>query len=238
MIRLFISSIILILISCSGSKENRLLPEVVSPEIYKVLLDNDNVKVMEVTFAPGQGDNMHDHDPVTFYLLQGGKAQVTLPDGTVNEREIATGVTGHNSKNQRHQVTNIGDDVIKILLVEQKRSDGNFEPMKQLILPEVVSPDVYKVLLENDDVKVLEVTFAPGQSDNMHEHGVITYYGIKGGKLQNTLPDGTVREMDVTDGFVGHGDKIVKHQMKNIGKDTVKVIILEHKKLRPVNDKS
>jgi len=42
--------------------------------------------------------------------------------------------------------------------------------------------------------------------------------------------------MDVTDGFVGHGDKIVKHQMKNIGKDTVKVIIVEHKKLRPVND--
>ena len=71
------------------------------------------------------------------------------------------------------------------------------ESKEKLILPEEVSPDVYKVVLENEDVKVLEVTFAPGQGDNMHEHGVITYYGIKGGKLQNTLSDGTVKEMDV-----------------------------------------
>ena len=110
------------------------------------------------------------------------------------------------------------------------------ESKEKLILPEEVSPDVYKVLLENEDVKVLEVTFAPGQGDNMHEHGVITYYGIKGGKLQNTLSDGTVKEMDVPDGFVGHGNKIVKHQMKNVGDDTVKVIIVEHKKLMPIKE--
>ena len=59
----------------------------------------------------------------------------------------------------------------------------------KLLLPEEVSPDVYKVLLENEDVKVLEVTFAPGQSDNMHQHGVMTIYGITGGKLQGTSPD-------------------------------------------------
>ena len=67
----------------------------------------------------------------------------------------------------------------------------------------------------------------------MHEHGVLTYYGIKGGKLQNTLPDGTVREMDVPDGFVGHGEQIVKHQMKNVGSDTARFILVEHKKLLP-----
>ena len=39
--------------------------------------------------------------------------------------------------------------------------------------------------------------------------------------------------MNVPDGFVGHGNDIVKHQMKNIGDDTVKIIIVEHKKLKP-----
>ena len=236
MTRLIISTLLLLIVSCSGSKEKLLLPEEVSPDVYKVLLDNEDVKVLEVTFEPGQSDNMHDHYPVTFYLLQGGKAQVTLPDGTVNEGEFPTGFTGHNTEKVRHQVKNIGENTIKILLVERKKSHPTSGSKEKLILPEEVSPDVYQVVLENDDVKVLNVTFAPGQGDNVHEHGVITYYGIKGGKLQNTLPDGTVKEMEVPDGFVGHGNKIVKHQMENVGDDTVQVIIVEHKKLRPVKE--
>jgi quercetin dioxygenase-like cupin family protein len=236
MTRLIISTLLLLIVSCSGSKEKLLLPEEVSPDVYKVLLDNEDVKVLEVTFEPGQSDNMHDHYPVTFYLLQGGKAQVTLPDGTVNEGEFPTGFTGHNTEKVRHQVKNIGENTIKILLVERKKSHPTSGSKEKLILPEEVSPDVYQVVLENDDVKVLNVTFAPGQGDNVHEHGVITYYGIKGGKLQNTLPDGTVKEMEVPDGFVGHGNNIVKHQMENVGDDTVKVIIVEHKKLMPIKE--
>jgi len=236
MTRLIISTLLLLIVSCSGSKEKLLLPEEVSPDVYKVLLDNEDVKVLEVTFEPGQSDNMHDHYPVTFYLLQGGKAQVTLPDGTVTEGEFPTGFTGHNTEKVRHQVKNIGENTIKILLVERKKSHPTSGTKEKLILPEEVSPDVYQVVLENDDVKVLNVTFAPGQGDNVHEHGVITYYGIKGGKLQNTLPDGTVKEMEVPDGFVGHGNNIVKHQMENVGDDTVKVIIVEHKKLMPIKE--
>ena len=236
MIRLIIFTLFLLIVSCSGSKEKLLLPEEVSPDVYKVLLDNEDVKVLEVTFEPGQSDNMHDHYPVTFYLLQGGKAQVTLPDGTVNEGEFPTGFTGHNTEKVRHQVKNIGENTIKILLVERKKSHPTSGSKEKLILPEEVSPDVYQVILENDDVKVLNVTFAPGQGDNIHEHGVITYYGIKGGKLQNTLADGTVKEMEVPDGFVGHGNTIVKHQMENVGDDTVRVIIVEHKKLMPIKD--
>ena len=119
---------------------------------------------------------------------------------------------------------------------EVKESESSVESAEKLILPEEVSPDVYRIVFDNDEVKVLEAIFAPGQGDNMHEHAVITYYGISGGKLQSTLPDGTVNEMAVPDGFVGHGNSIVKHQMKNVGDDTVKVIIVEHKKLKPVKE--
>ena len=62
MIRLIISSLFLVIISCSS--DNVLLPEEVSPDIYKVLLDNEDVKVLEVTFEPGQSDNLHDHNPL------------------------------------------------------------------------------------------------------------------------------------------------------------------------------
>ena len=234
MTRFIIPSLLFLIISCSSDKV--LLPEEVSPDVYKVLLDNEDVKVLEVTFEPGQSDNMHDHYPVTFYLLQGGKAQVTMPDGTVNEREIPSGFTGHQLEKVRHQVKNIGDSTIKLILVERKREQSTNYSEEKLILPEEVSPDRYEVLLENEDVKAVMVTFPPGQGDNMHEHGVTTYYAVKGGKMQNILADGTVNEMDITDGFVGHGKKLVKHQMMNVGNDTVKVLLIEHKKLELVKD--
>ena len=120
---------------------------------------------------------------------------------------------------------------MKIILFERKNTRPITDTKEKLILPEEVSPDVYKVLLENEEVKVTEVTFKPGQGDEMHQHGVMSIYGITGGKLQNISPDGTVREMEVADGFVGHRNSVTTHQMKNIGDTTVKVILVEHKKL-------
>ena len=236
MTRITVLPIFLLVISCSGPKDVLLLPEEVSPEVYKVLLENNDVKVLDVTFAPGQSDNLHDHYPVTFYVLEGGKLQVTLSDGTVNEREVPDGFVGHNIEKVRHQVKNIGENSIRLILVERKNLNQTLDLKEDLILPEEVSPNMYRVLLDNEDVKVLKATFDPGQADVMHQHGVITYYGIKGGKLKNTLPDGSASEMEVPDGFIGHGNKIVKHQMKNIGENIVEVLIVEHKKLNPVKE--
>ena len=228
--KLFISTVLLFFIACSSS-DISLLPEKVSPDVYKVLLENDDIKILEVTFAPGQSDNMHEHYPATVYIVEGGKAQVTLPDGTVNEINPPSDFILHNPEKAKHQVKNIGDNTMKIILFERKNTRAITDTKEELILPEEVSPDVYKVLLDNEEVKVTEVTFKPGQGDEMHQHGVMSIYGITGGKLQNISPDGTVREMEVADGFVGHRNTVTTHQMKNIGDTTVKVILVEHKKL-------
>ena len=71
MCKYFYSMLVLVFISCSGTKPKMLLPEKVSPDVYEVLLENETVKVMKVSFAPGQEDNMHDHYPFTFHLLDG-----------------------------------------------------------------------------------------------------------------------------------------------------------------------
>ena len=97
-------------------KENFLHPESSSPNIYEVLLENEHVKVMMVTFEAGEGDKMHDHNPMTFHVLQGGKAQMFITRRYENERP--SGFTGYNPEGQRHQVTNIGDNQVSILLVE------------------------------------------------------------------------------------------------------------------------
>ena len=71
-----------------------------------------------VKFEAGESDLMHDHYPMIFHVIQNGKAKVTFSNGSVNESEIPFGFTGYNIQVQRHQVTNIGDNQVKNLLVE------------------------------------------------------------------------------------------------------------------------
>ena len=224
--------ILLLLVSCSEDPNNLIFPEKVSPDIYKVLFENESVKVLKATFKPGASDKMHDHLPMTAYVKIGGKLSVTLSDGTINERNIPSGATLHNSKMDRHQVKNIGDTSVEVYLVERKETHESYR--LDHILPEVVSPDIYKVLLENEEVKVLEVTFNPGQGDLMHEHGVITFFSLTGGEVKNTLADGKETKMTIPNEFAGHGNKLVKHQMQNLGDTVVKLILVEHKNLKYV----
>ena len=224
----FFYMFVLFLFSCSESKEKFLPPDSVSPEIYEVLLDNDFVKVMRVTFEAGQGDKMHDHHPMIFHVLEGGKARVALPDGSVNEREIPSGFTGHNNVGQRHQVTNIGENEMKILLIEEKTITPRTEKKENFLHPESSSPDIYEVLLENEHVKVMMVTFEAGEGDQMHDHNPMTFHVLEGGKAKVIMPDGTVNEREIPSGFTGYNPEGQRHQVTNIGDNQVRILLVEH----------
>lgn len=47
-----------------------------------------------------------------------------------------------------------------------------------------VAPDVYKVLLENERVRVLEVKAKPGMRTAMHTHPSLVAVGITDGKYR------------------------------------------------------
>ena len=230
MLKYFSPILLLIFISCSGSKPEMLLPEKVSPEIYDVLLENEIVKVMKVSFAPGQEDNMHDHYPFTAYILDGGKAQVTMPDRKVNEREFPIGFIAHNGNGVRHKVKNIGSNDINVILIEHKKlgSTPTFDNDVNLSA-QAVSPDIYEIVHEDELIKVYTATFAAGTSDNVHEHGMNTAYVITGGKVEIKGSDGSVNERNIPDGAVLHSDKMVSHQVKNIGETDIKVLLAEYK---------
>ena len=222
--------LVLVFISCSGSKPKMLFPEIVSPDVYEVLLENETVKVMKVTFAPGQSDNMHDHYPFTFHLLDGGKAQVTMPDGTINEREIPGGFTGHNGSGVRHQVKNIGSEELNIILIEHKKlgSMPSFD-VNESLAPQKVSPEIYELVHEDEKIKIYLASFAAGISDKVHEHGPNAAYIIKGGTVQVAGADGSVNKRTFPDGAVAFSDNVVRHQVENIGDTDIKVLIAEYK---------
>ena len=90
-----------------------------SPNNYKVLEENEHVRMLEMIVPPGESDNLHSHPDEAVYFITGGKARVTV-DGEQMEMELPDGATMLH-EGWTHQVTNIGDTEIRAIIVESKK---------------------------------------------------------------------------------------------------------------------
>lgn len=57
------------------------------------------------------------------------------------------------------------------------------------------APRQAKVMVENDKVRVLHVTFSKGDKIPMHSHPDLVVYSLKSGKIRFTTQDGKVTEI-------------------------------------------
>ena len=94
--------------------------------------------------------------------------------------------------------------------------------------PLVIASNVYKVLNENEKVRVLQVVFKPGDVAKMHHHPDHVVYAKSGGKM-NFLSGGKTQDMDIETGSVIFLDA-QDHEAKNIGSTTIELIVFELKK--------
>jgi quercetin dioxygenase-like cupin family protein len=94
--------------------------------------------------------------------------------------------------------------------------------------PLTVGPNIYKKILENDRVRMLEVTFAPGDSIGMHSHPDHAVYAITGGKLRVTTSDGQTQVADLKAGTPIWFPAVI-HGAKNIGTTRLKLLVVELK---------
>lgn len=67
-------------------------PAKVAPTQVKVLLENDEVRVIEFTAKAGEKTPMHSHPGHVIYPLADGRTRFTMPDGTTRELQIKKGV--------------------------------------------------------------------------------------------------------------------------------------------------
>jgi quercetin dioxygenase-like cupin family protein len=92
----------------------------------KILLENDRVRVREVTFAPGAGDaGMHTHDlPHVGVILTAGALVFTEPGKKAETVKFDVGSVGYREANVTHQVTNPGAAAMRVIEVELKPATG------------------------------------------------------------------------------------------------------------------
>jgi beta-alanine degradation protein BauB len=91
----------------------------VMPSGAAVRLDNERVRVVDLRMGPGAKAPMHAHPDLVLYVAGGGKDRWTLPDGAVTENEYHPGDVLF-VKALSHEVENIGDTEIHLIVVELK----------------------------------------------------------------------------------------------------------------------
>ncbi len=94
--------------------------------------------------------------------------------------------------------------------------------------PVPLYPDNYKVLMENERVRVLDFQLKKGAKENFHQHPAAVTYVLAPFKIRFSFPDGTTRIREAKAGDVFFGEAVV-HSPENIGDTDAHGILIEMK---------
>jgi len=92
---------------------------VVDPDHYKVEFENDEVRVLRITYGPGEKSVMHSHPEGVVVFLTDGSGKFTLPDGKTEDTNFESGLVIWTPASI-HQPENTGDKPFEIIQIEMK----------------------------------------------------------------------------------------------------------------------
>ena len=192
--------------------------------ILRLVLENESVRIYEVTFKPGARIAPHRHPDHVGYIVSGGTLRVTQPGAEPQVFQLKAGEVAYLPA-QSHHAENIGNTEVKIALVEL-RKPGMAAPAGAE--PHQAGPKIYRKVFENERVRVFDVTFEKGAKIAAHTHPDHAAYVLEGGKLRVSAPGREPQDFDLKAGE-GAFLPAQAHTAQNTGNSRVRVIIYEVK---------
>lgn len=89
------------------------------------------------------------------------------------------------------------------------------------------SPDIYKEIAGNDQYRMVEGVWKPGQRDAFHSHPRMLWYWATDCSIRWYLPDGTTHDIDVRAGQAGAQDATASHSVENRGTSECRIVMFE-----------
>ncbi len=89
------------------------------PKHYKVEFENDKIRVLRITYGPGEKSVMHEHPDAYAVFLTDIKSKFTFPDGKTLDN-VSKGGTTLWTPAGKHLPENTGDKPFALILVELK----------------------------------------------------------------------------------------------------------------------
>lgn len=89
------------------------------PKHYAVEFENDQIRVIRVSYGPREKSVMHTHGPNVAVFLSDTSVRMHLPNGTSVDVATETGDTQW-ADAEEHQPENLSDEPLEVILVEVK----------------------------------------------------------------------------------------------------------------------
>jgi quercetin dioxygenase-like cupin family protein len=91
----------------------------VDPKHYKIEFENDQVRVLRITYGPHEKSLMHSHPEGVVVFLTDGKTRFNLPDETTRDSNVKAGQVIW-SPETTHQPENLTDKPFEVIQIEMK----------------------------------------------------------------------------------------------------------------------
>ena len=99
-------------------------PVKADPNHYKVEFENDQVRVLRITYGPHEKSVMHDHPAGQVIYVTDAHVKFGLPGGKLEEQQGKAGQTAW-SPGGKHLPENLSDKRLEGILVELKAKPAN-----------------------------------------------------------------------------------------------------------------
>lgn len=201
-------------------------PVVASPDVFKVLLDGEHMRVLEATWQPGQRDNPHGHPALVAYAVTEIFGLGNEDNGDQFSIRIVKERVFLQEPVRSHSFENRGRNVAKMVIFEIK-DKVSLPPPRGAVDPKVASPGVYALMDSSPDVRVLLATWQPGQTDALHGHPLLAAYAIT--DVEGTLRDakGVATPFSMKAGTARFDDPIDAHSFENTGTAPAQLLLIE-----------
>ena len=90
-------------------------PTVVDAKHYKVMFENDQVRVLKISYGAKEKSVMHEHPDAVAVFLTDGQIRFALPDGKSQDATVKAG-TAMFTPGGKHLPENVGDNRSKLSL--------------------------------------------------------------------------------------------------------------------------
>lgn len=92
--------------------------------VCELLQEDAQLRVLRCTFPPGVGHEMHYHPPHFGYVLEGESVMRITTDEGVIDRPVRTGTSFSNDSEMRHAALNVGNQLMRYLIIEKRYADA------------------------------------------------------------------------------------------------------------------
>ena len=196
----------------------------VASEHYKVEFENEYVRVIRVTYNPGESSVIHSHKPLVGVTLTGGQGVFTDADGNAETRPENFAGDILSDDGETHSVLSISKGFEELIFVEVKQKyPSTISDVPNSILIDSMNS---KVEMEEHGIRVIRTKAPMGGGSTMHSHGAGVAVSLTDQKTIHTSIDGVVSEVSLKAGSVNWREEVA-HSGKNINDADLEVILFE-----------